>query len=107
MNTLYSFLLVLVIAAAAQAFAPAATSGRASSTGLSAFEGRKLTAAENAYARGGKPSWEFEADTMYVVEPEPKKKKAVVAKKVVKKAVKKAAAGPAKKAAFSFSFGKK
>lgn len=105
MNTLYSFLLVLVIAAAAQAFAPAATSGRAS-TGLSAFEGRKLTAAENAYARGGKPSWEFEADTMYVVEPEPKKKKTVVAKKVVKKAVKKAAA-PAKKAAFSFSFGKK
>ena len=103
MNTLYSFLLVLVIAAAAQAFAPAATSARAS-TGLSAFEGRKLTAAENAYARGGKPSWVFEAETMYVEEPAPKKAK-TVAKKAVKKTA--AAAAPAKKAAFSFSFGKK
>ena len=101
MNTLYSFLLVLVIAAAAQAFVPATSSGARASTGLNAFEGKPLTAADNAYARGGKPSWIFEADTMYVEEPVKKTKKTVAKKPVAKKAA------AAKKPAFSFSFGKK
>jgi hypothetical protein len=45
-----------------------------------AFDGAKFDPARNSLARGGKNSWEFELDTMFVEEPKPKKV-AVVAKK--------------------------
>merc|ERR1712032_442578 len=85
-NSVLSLLIVALVASMCNAFSPAAGFSR-SETALSAFEGKKLDISRNAYARGGKASWEFELDTMYVEEPKPKEKK------VVKKAAKK----PAKK----------
>ena len=88
-SSFFSILLVLVVAVACGAFAPAMQSVR-SETSLNAFEGKKLDASQNAYARGGKPSWVFEAETMFVEEPKEKPKKAAPAKKAA------AAAAPKK-----------
>ena len=96
-KAIFSILFALLIATVCQAFAPA-TQTRAT-TSLSA---KKI---DNAYTRGGKPSWVFEQETMYVEAPKktvPKKtapKKKVVAAKSTQygafnKAAKKAA--PAK-----------
>ena len=77
-------LISALLVASATAFAPA-TSGRPATTlaAKGAFDGKPLTAADNAYARGGKPSWIFEQETMYVEEPKEKKsaKKAAPAEK--------------------------
>mmetsp|Transcript_9647 Transcript_9647/g.21744 ORF Transcript_9647/g.21744 Transcript_9647/m.21744 type:complete len:108 (+) Transcript_9647:46-369(+) len=87
----FTLLVALIVVAACSAFAPNAAAGARESVALNL----KLN---NAYARGGKASWEFEQETMYVEEPKkaaPKKK--VVAKKTVVKAAapkKKAAAAP-------------
>ena len=98
MNSLYSILLVLVIAVSAQAFAPAGYTSRASTS----------LYINNNYLRGGKPSWEFEAETMYVEEPKAAPKKKVVAKKAApkKKVAAKKAAAPAKKGGLFSAFGK-
>jgi hypothetical protein len=77
-NSALSFLLLFVLAAMGQAFAPVSQPAR-SSTSLYI---------NNAYARGGKPSWAFEADAMFIDEPgksSPKSKAAPKAKKPVKK----------------------
>jgi hypothetical protein len=58
-NSTLSFLLVLALAAMCQAFAPVSQPSRTST---------KLYI-DNAYLRGGKPSWTFEAETMYVDAP--------------------------------------
>lgn len=82
----------------ASAFAPMTNQPRAVSSLQGAFDGTKFDVTRNPYARGGKESWEFERDTMYVEEPKPKKapvKKAVVKKAPVKKIVAKKA--PVKK----------
>lgn len=116
---------IFVALAVAHAFVPAAqTSGnRAGSVSLANFlDGKKFDPRQNPLARGGKNSWEFEAETMYVEEPKkpvvPKKKRVTPKKKVAEpksaqygafaKAAKKAA--PAKKEApknpFASLFGK-
>ena len=106
MNTFYSCLLVLVLAVASTtAFAPASQARSSSALSAKSFlAGKDIDPSANAYARGGKNSWEFELDTMYVEQKVVKKaapaakkaapKKAVAAKKV---APKKAAAKPATK----------
>jgi hypothetical protein len=38
-----------------------------------AFDGAKFDPARNSLARGGKNSWEFELDTMYVEAPQPRR----------------------------------
>ena len=59
MNSTLSFLLLVVLAAVStQAFAPAVQPARLS-TSLNI---------NNAYTRGGKPSWTFETETMYIDE---------------------------------------
>ena len=84
-----SLLLALVLAVSCQAFAPSGSSNRAAmTTSTSLFDSNP-----NAMYRGGKRSWEFELETMYVEEP---KKKVVVKKNVPKKPV-------AKKPAFKSS----
>jgi hypothetical protein len=67
----FSALLILLIVAAASAFAPIAVPAR-SHVCLSALP-------ENAYLRGGKQSWIFEQETMYVEDPKKKATKKVVA----------------------------
>lgn len=86
-NVILSILVAALVAAVCQAFAPAMHSTRAT-TSLNAFEGKKLDISTNAYARGGKPSWVFEADTMYVDEPKKADPKKAAAKKEVKKEAK-------------------
>ena len=99
-KAVFSVLFALLVATMCQAFAPAAQSR--ASTSLNAGP---LRPDQNAYARGGKPSWIFEQETMFVEEPAPKKKKTVAKKAAPKKAAAKKAAG-APKNPFAF-FGKK
>merc|ERR1712154_549549 len=61
---IFSVLLALLLATVCQAFAPVATKGRVASD--LAFERGDMTFKENPYNRGGKASWEFESETMYV-----------------------------------------
>lgn len=75
-KTVFSTLLLLLAIAACMAFAPSTQSP--SSTALFGLN--------NAYARGGKNSWEFENETMYVEEPKKTPVKAVAAKKAPVKA---------------------
>lgn len=100
MNTFFSALLVLIVAVSTQAFAPAPSQAR--TTALNDFlSGKALDPSSNAYARGGKNSWEFELDTMYVEQKVTKAApKKTVTKKKVTPAKKKAA--PAKKKFFNF-----
>jgi hypothetical protein len=88
----FSTLLFLLFVAAASAFSPIAVPARANMC-LAALP-------ENAYLRGGKQSWIFEQETMYVEVP----KKANPAKKVVVKAAAKPAkkVAPKKKSPFGF-----
>ena len=80
-----SCLLLSLLAVSASGFAPSTASGPSSSS-LKAFEGKPFDIANNPLARGGKNSWEFELDTMYVEEPVATKKKTVAAKKATSKA---------------------
>jgi len=98
-------LVVLVASTSAFTTTPSLQGGSQTSSSTSlygAFDGKKGLA--NAYARGGKPSWVFEAETMYVEAPETKKKEkksatvAAAPKKKVVAAVAKKAATVAKKA---------
>lgn len=104
MNKVFSVLLLLVVATICSAFTPVTPSPRLTNTCLNA----RL----NRFLRGGKGSWEFEDETMYVEEPAPKKKAAPAAKKAApKKAApqKKTAAkmsGSQPKSAFASLFGK-
>ncbi|CAB9519517.1 expressed unknown protein [Seminavis robusta] len=83
-STILSILVLALVATFSQAFAPVMPAARPST---SLF-------IENAYLRGGKPSWEFESETMFVEEPKAAAPKKAAPKKVAKKAA------PAKKAAF-------
>lgn len=80
MNAL-SVLLLLVVASACRAFVPQTTPPTSSTTSAlkDTFDGKMFDPAQNPLSRGGKNSWEFEYDTMYVEEP---KKKKVTATKV-------------------------
>ena len=112
MSLIVSAAIIVLSAHTSFAFAPAIISSTSimsspTSTVLAgSFDGKSIfDATRNPYARGGKNSWEFEADTMYVEEPQQKKKAAAVAakkvtpvKKVAKKVVVKRAA-PVKKVA--------
>ena len=91
-NAILSVLIVAFLAAVGHAFAPVSPSAR-SGTSLNAFiKGKKLDISSNAYARGGKPSWVFEDETIYVEEPKkPGNKKVASKKTTAKKAVKKEA----------------
>jgi hypothetical protein len=100
-NTAFVFLVVALVASMCQAFTPAIPAV-SSTTCLNLFG--KI---DNAYLRGGKPSWEFENETMYVEDPKAAKKpaaeaapKAKVAPKVVAK--KGAAAAKPTKKIYSF-----
>uniref|UniRef100_A0A7S3L0X8 Uncharacterized protein n=1 Tax=Amphora coffeiformis TaxID=265554 RepID=A0A7S3L0X8_9STRA len=66
-----------------EGFAPSAST-TSSSALFSAFDGKKFDPGQNPLSRGGKNSWEFELDSMYI-EEKPKKKTAAVSpkKKVV------------------------
>lgn len=83
-KSILSTLLLLVAITACMAFAPT-TQSRASTS---------LFGLNNAYTRGGKNSWEFENETMYVEEPK-KAAKAPVKAAAAKKAPVKAAAAKA------------
>jgi hypothetical protein len=69
-NTSLTLLVVALIASFCHGFAPAIPSAGSSATCLNLFG--KI---DNAYLRGGKPSWEFENDTMYVEDPKAKTNK--------------------------------
>jgi hypothetical protein len=73
-STALIFLIVAMVATMCQAFAPAIPS-LSSTTCLNLFGN-----IQNAYLRGGKPSWEFETETMYIDDPKAKGKKPVVGK---------------------------
>jgi hypothetical protein len=88
MNTL-SNLFVLVLAAACNAFTIQTSSSR--NVALNAFlDGKAFDPKNSFFSRGGKNSWEFERDTMYVEDPKkkivPVKKAAAPVKKIVAKA---------------------
>jgi hypothetical protein len=88
MNSVIScLLLVLLAATTCSAFSPVATS-RASTSLNNFLDGSPIDPKTNAYSRGGKNSWEFETESMFIEEPKQAKvalKKKIVAKKSVTK----------------------
>ena len=131
----FSALLLVVLVAAASAFAPISAPSRSGTYRVNAlriefnhlleqntlltvrshsflldtFELSPATCLyiDNAYLRGGKPSWEFESDTMYIEQPKAKKaapKKVVAKKKAAPKKVvaKKGKSSPGVKSIFGF-----